>query len=82
MAESVLAFIRAGMAALQRTDAPELRRLTEAAVGLRRPATAAERESAARRLRDFELFLVLTRRNLRLLRGTHGQWNGYGPPEQ
>ena len=63
----------AGIQALAHSDAAELGRLTEAACQVCLPESAEERSRTRLRLRTFGCLLVLTGRNLRLLRGA-----GYG----
>jgi len=69
---SVAGFTRAGIHALAHADATELERLTETAGQLRRPATAEEQRRGREELRTLQMLLVLTRRNLRVLRGDGG----------
>jgi hypothetical protein len=70
---SASALLEAGIAALSRADAPLLERLAAQASD----AVVPEEEQTAVReqYRALGLLLMLTRRNLRLLRGEHG---GYG----
>ena len=78
------AWLSAGMEALTRGDAGELARIAERAQLAEEadlPATAAERSRVEGQLRALGRLLVLTRRNLRLLRGGYAEPCGYRAPE-
>jgi hypothetical protein len=74
--ESVVELLGAGIVALARADAVKLEDLAEAARYAGRPGTLAEQCMARDQLQTLGSLIVLTRRNLRLLRGAAG----YGPP--
>lgn len=76
---SAVELLGAGINALAHADAAQLEGLVEAARGATRPATAEEQRLARHRLRTLELLIVLTRHNLRLLRGAGS--GRYGLPE-
>ena len=66
---SVLDLLNAGIEALAHADVSRLERLFAAAAEAGLPETAAQQTLARARLRTLGYLLVLTRRNLRLLRG-------------
>jgi len=74
---SAIELVDAGIQALAHNDVAELDRLTEAAAQVRSPEFAQEQSGMRLRMRTFDHLLVLTRRNLRLLRGTGSM--AYGP---
>jgi len=69
--------LAAGIEALAHADAAGLERLAAMAGEVRGSMTVEERRLAREPRRALELLLTLTRRNLRLLRGTRAA--GYGP---
>ena len=69
---SRVALLSAGILALTHADAAQLEGLAEAAPGVRRIETADEQRIAQHRLRTLGALIAISRRNLRLLRGTAG----------
>ena len=69
---STVELLSAGILALTHADAAQLEGLAEAAPGVRPIETADERRIAEQRLRTLGALIALSRRNLRLLRGTAG----------
>ena len=67
---SAVEVLAAGINALAHADVAQLEGLAEAAQGVRIPQTAEERELVREGLRTLGYLITLTRRNLRLLRGT------------
>jgi hypothetical protein len=73
----VVELLGAGIHALTHADAIELKELAEAARAANAPMTPEERRLAREQLRTLGHLITLTRRNLRLLRGSG--WGDYGP---
>ena len=69
---STVELLNAGILALAHADAAQLEGLAEAAPGVRPIETADEQRIAQQRLRTLGALIALSRRNLRLLRGTAG----------
>ena len=67
---SAVELLGAGIQALAHADAEQLEGLAEAARMAGLPQTREERRMAQERLRTLARLMLLTRRNLRLLRGT------------
>jgi hypothetical protein len=67
---SVVELLGAGIQALGHADAMQLEDLAEAARRTGWPQTAQEQRMARERLRTLAMLMELTKRNLRLLRGT------------
>lgn len=68
----------AGIEALQRADANDLRDLTRQARNAEAPTTLPDRQAAIDQLLAFRHLLRLTRRNLQLLRVAYCQRDTYG----
>jgi hypothetical protein len=69
---SIAEQLSAGILALTHAESAQLEGLAEAARGARRPEGPEEQRIAQERLRTLGALIVLTRRNLRLLRGGGG----------
>lgn len=75
--ESAGELLDRGLKALTRADAEELLRVAELAPKSDWPATIPEREATAEKYRAFRKFLILTDRNLRLLRNSPPMSGGW-----
>jgi hypothetical protein len=69
---SAVELLAAGINALAHADAAQLEALAEAARGAEAPQTVEERKKVREGLRTLGYLIALTRRNLRLLRGSSG----------
>ena len=74
---SVTELLEAGIEALAHADAARLEALAAVAAQTRPPETAEEHRRAGANLTALQRMLILTRRNLRLLRGAG--YRDYGP---